>query len=176
MAVNYIQEYYNRICSGKIVVGKWIKKVYAMVLEGIEKGLWFYDESKADKAVKFIENFVHHSKGRHDLLHLELWQKAIVSCLFGIVDNLNNRQFHETLIVVARKNGKTLFAAAIAEYMAYADREYGAEIYCLAPKLAQADLVYNAFYQSVKLDEELSSEEMTKKRKNDIYVLSLIHI
>lgn len=173
MAVNYIQEYYNRICSGKIVAGKWIKKVYAMVLEGIEKGLWFYDESKADKAVKFIENFVHHSKGRHDLLHLELWQKAIVSCLFGIVDNLNNRQFHETLIVVARKNGKTLFAAAIAEYMAYADREYGAEIYCLAPKLAQADLVYNAFFQSVKLDEELSSEEMTKKRKNDIYVIPM---
>ena len=67
---NYIQEYYNGICSGKIVAGKWIKKVYSMVIEGIEKGLWFYDEVKANKAIRFIENFVHHSKGRNDLLKL----------------------------------------------------------------------------------------------------------
>ena len=55
------------------------------------------------------------------------------------------RQFREVFIVVARKNGKTLFAAAIAAYMAYIDGEYGAKVYFLAPKLDQADLVYDAF-------------------------------
>ena len=73
---------------------------------------------KANKAIKFIENFCHHSEGRSDLLKLELWQKAIVSAIFGIVDEGGFRQFREVFILVARKNGKTLFAAAIIAYMA----------------------------------------------------------
>ena len=52
------------------------------------------------------------------------------------------------------------------------------QLYCLAPKLEQADLAYDAFYQIVQQDEELS--EISKKRRSDIYVqefnLSLIHI
>lgn len=78
------------------------------------------------------------------------------------------RQFREVFIVVARKNGKTLFAAAIAAYMAYIDGEYGAKVYFLAPKLDQADLVYDAFYQIVQADDELDS--ITKKRRSDIYI------
>ena len=59
---------------------------------------------------------------------------------------------------------KTLFAAAIAEYMAYCDKEYGAEIYCLAPKLDQAELVFNSFYTSVQQEEELAELKKTKRR------------
>lgn len=73
-----------------------------------------------------------------------------------------------SFLVVARKNGKTLFAAAIMAYMAYIDGEYGAKLYCLAPKLEQADLAYDAFYQIVQQDEELS--EISKKRRSDIYI------
>ena len=66
---------------------------------------------------------------------MELWQKAIVSAIFGILDkNTGYRQFREVFLVVARKNGKTIFAAAIMAYMAYIDGEYGAKLYCLAPK------------------------------------------
>lgn len=53
-------------------------------------------------------------------------------------------------------------------YMAYIDGEYGAKLYCLAPKLEQADLAYDAFYQIVQQDEELS--EISKKRRSDIYI------
>lgn len=171
VSVNYIYEYDLAIQKGTVTVGKWIKKVFEIVIFGLANGFWFYDDTKAQRAITFIETFVHHSKGRNDNLKLELWQKAIVACIFGIMDANGFRQFREVLIIVARKNGKTLFAAAIAEYMAYADREYGADIYCLAPKLDQADLVYNAFYQSVLLDEDLSDPELTKKRKSDIYII-----
>ena len=82
--------------------------------------------------------------------------------------NTGYRQFREVFLVVARKNGKTLFAAAIMAYMAYIDGEYGAKLYCLAPKLEQADLAYDAFYQIVQQDEELS--EISKKRRSDIYI------
>lgn len=52
--------------------------------------------------------------------------------------------------------------------MAYIDGEYGAKVYFLAPKLDQADLVYDAFYQIVQADDELDS--ITKKRRSDIYI------
>lgn len=166
--IDYIHEYYRQILQKKVIAGKWIRKILEIIIEGLNAGLWFYDEKKAKRAVTFIESFVHHSKGRSDLLKLELWQKAIICCIFGVVEASGFRQFREVFIVVARKNGKTLFAAAIAEYMAYCDKEYGAEIYCLAPKLDQAELVFNSFYTSVQHEEELS--EMTKKRKKDLFI------
>ena len=170
---NYIYEYQRAIDEGRVSVGKWIKLIYKILIHGLENGIWFYDDKKAKKAITFIENFCHHSEGRSDLLKLELWQKAIVSAIFGIVDCNGYRQFREVFILVARKNGKTLFAAAIMAYMAYLDGEYGAKIYCLAPKLEQADLVYDAFYQIVQADEELSDPDFTKKRRSDIYIKDL---
>lgn len=165
---NYIFEYYDATKTGRVTVGKWIKLIYAILVKGLENGRWFFDAKKANKAIKFIENFCHHSEGRSDLLKLELWQKAIVSAIFGIVDAAGFRQFREVFILIARKNGKTLFAAAIIAYMSYLDGEYGAKVYCLAPKLEQADLVYDAFYQIVQADDEL--DEMAQKRRADIYI------
>lgn len=170
---NHICEYYDAIKTGRVTVGKWVKLIYEILIDGLTSGRWKFDAKKANKAIKFVENFCHHSEGRNDLLKLELWQKAIVSAVFGIVDENGYRQFREVFIVVARKNGKTLFAAAIIAYMAYLDGEYGAKIYCLAPKLEQADLVYDAFYQIVKADEELSDPNFTKKRRSDIYISEL---
>ena len=166
---NYIFQYWEAIQNGTVTVGKWIKTIYEILVNGLKSGKWDFDEEKANKAINFIENFCHHSEGRNDLLKLELWQKAIVSAIFGIMDKRTGyRQFREVFIVVARKNGKTLFAAAIAAYMAYIDGEYGAKVYFLAPKLDQADLVYDAFYQIVQADDELDS--ITKKRRSDIYI------
>ena len=170
---NYIYEYRDAIKAGRVTVGRYIELIFDILIRGIEEKKWFYNDKKAQKAIKFIENFCHHSEGRSDLLKLELWQKAIVSVIFGIVDVDDFRQFREVFIIVARKNGKTLFAAAIIAYMAYLDGEYGAKIYCLAPKLEQADLVYDAFYQIVQADEELSDPDFTKKRRSDIYIQQL---
>lgn len=172
-AANYIAEYHDAILNGHVTVGKWIKKIYEILLSGLKSGRWRFDAKKANKAIKFIENFCHHSEGRNDLLKLELWQKAIVSAIFGIMDTNGYRQFREVFIMVARKNGKTLFAAAIIAYMAYFDGEYGAKIYCLAPKLEQADLVYDAFYQIVQSDDELGDPDFTQKRRSDIYIEEL---
>lgn len=166
---NYVFVYWEAIQNGTVTVGVWIKLTYEILVNGLKSGLWVFDEGKANKAINFIENFCHHSEGRNDLLKLELWQKAIVSAIFGILDkNTGYRQFREVFVVVARKNGKTLFAAAIAAYMTYIDGEYGAKVYFLAPKLDQADLVYDAFYQIVQSDDEL--ESITKKRRSDIYI------
>ena len=166
---NWIFKYNEAIQKKEVIVGVWVRLCFEILTTGLLNGEWEFNEKKANKAIKFIENFCHHSEGRSDLLHLELWQKAIVSAIFGIMDKTTGyRQFREVFIIVARKNGKTLFAAAIAAYMTYIDGEYGAKVYFLAPKLDQADLVYDAFYQIVQSDDELDS--ITKKRRSDIYI------
>lgn len=168
MTSGYITEYNEAIRTKKVRVGKWIKKIYSLICEKIESNEYFFDDEKAEKAIEYIENFCHHSKGRNDLITLELWQKAAVSAMFGIVDENGVRIFREVFIVIARKNGKSLFASAIISYMAYIEDEYGQEIYCLAPKLEQANLVYDGFYQMIQLEPELA--ELAKKRRSDIYI------
>lgn len=165
---NYILEYYEKIQDGSITAGKWIKLWYSNIIKGLQEQAFFYDEKKAARAINYIERFCHHVKGRSDLLKLELWQKAFISVIFGIIDKNGLRQFHEVLLFVSRKQGKTLLAAGIAKYMAYCDDEYGAEIYFIAPKLDQADICYSAVKKMVEQVPALSS--ITKSRKNDLYI------
>lgn len=168
--VNYITAYNRQIKSGKIIAGKWVKRIYAYLAEGLRKRSFYYDAEKTQLAIDFIERFCHHSEGRSDLLKLELWQKACVAAIFGIVDRNGVRIFREVFLVVARKNGKTLFASAIIAYVNYLDGEYGAMTYCLAPKLEQAAKVYEGYYQMVLKEPAL--RKYTRKRRSDLYMAS----
>lgn len=167
---NYIFTYYQAIQDGSAVVGKWVRLFFEYIVRGLGDQSFFFDQKKANRAVKFIETFCHHCEGRDDLLKLELWQKAIVSVIFGIVGEDGFRQFREVVIVVARKNGKSLFAAAIIAYCVFLDGEYGAKVFCVAPKLDQADLVYSAFWQTIQKEPELAA--LIKRRKSDYYIES----
>jgi phage terminase large subunit-like protein len=167
---NFILKYYQGIEDGSITVGKWIKLLYEYVIEGLRKKSFYYDHKKATKAISFIERFCRHHEGElgGQLIKLELWQKAFISVLFGVVDKHGYRQFNEILLVMARKQGKTLLASAIATYEAYADGEYGARVYMAAPKLQQTNICYDQCYQTIKKEPEL--EKFAKKRRTDIYI------
>ena len=167
---DYILTYYQQIKDGRQTVGKWIKSVYEYIVNGLQSGAFRYDAKKAHSVISFIENHVHHTEGRlaPNKLKLELWQKAMLACVFGIVDAHDNRQFREVLCVLSRKQGKSKLATAIAENALYNDGEYGARIFCVAPKLDQADIVYNDIWASISMDKEL--ERDSKHRKSDIYV------
>ena len=167
---SYILAYYQAIKDGSIVVGKWILMFYAYIVDGLAKNEFFFDVKKANKAIRFVEAFCHHCEGRNDLIQLELWQKAALSVIFGIVDANGLRIFREVVLIVARKNGKTLFAAAIIAYCIYCDGEYGAKAFCVAPKLDQADLVYSTFWQITQKEPDLA--ELIKPRKGDYYIES----
>lgn len=167
---DYIKEYYQAIKDGSIVVGQWVRLLYEYIIRGLENKTFYFAPKKANRAIKFIENYCHHSKGRNDLLKLELWQKALISVIFGILDEKGQRQFREICLIVARKNGKSLLAAAIAEYMSFCDDEFGAEIYCLAPKLEQAEIIYSCFWQMCQQEDEI--KELIRSRKSDYYIES----
>ena len=165
---NYIHEYNHKIRSGEIVAGKWIRLLYEKITAGLRDGIFFFDERKAHRAIEFIQTFCHHCEGRDDLIKLELWQKATICLMFGIVDENGLRIFREVFMVMGRKNGKSLFASAVIAYMVYLDGEYGARVYCLAPKLEQAAIVYDNFFKMISREPEL--ESLAKKRRSDVYI------
>lgn len=167
---NALLRYYQGLQDGSIPAGHWVRALYQRIMDWIESGEVVFDLGKADRAIKFIERFMHHNKGKlaPGRLALSLWQKAAVSLIFGIVDKDGTRHFREVLLVVGRKCGKTLLAAGIMLYLAFGDVEYGSEIYCVAPKLDQSDLVYSAFRFAV--DQEPSLKKRLRPRKMDVYI------
>lgn len=168
--MNEILKYYQQITDGSVTVGRWVRLLYEYIVRGLEAREFFFNAKKATAAIRFIESFCHHHEGAlaPGRLKLELWQKALVSIIFGVVDDTGARQFREVFFVVARKNGKTLLAAAIAEYCTFLDGEYGGRIYFAAPKLEQAALCFDAYYQMILQEPELDA--LAQKRRTDIYV------
>lgn len=168
---NAILAYYQGIKDKSILVGKWIRLLYEMILDGIEDHTWFYDQRKASNVIRFIERFVHHYKGimAPRRVKLELFQRASLSCMFGVVDGDGFRQFNECDWIMGRKCGKTLVGAGVENYFAYGIGEYGSEIYFLAPKLAQANLAYTSF--AFNVDHEPDLKKRTKSTKsNGLYI------
>lgn len=167
---NYILAYYQAMRNGSEAAGHWIRALYDIIVTGIEDGSYIFDQGKANRAIRFVEKYVKHNKGKlgGQPLKLELYQKAMISCIFGVVDHEGKRQFREIFIVLGRKMGKTLIAAAIIAYEAYVDGEFGSEIYCIAPKLDQSELVYSAF--EFTKDHTPAFASRTKKRKTDLYI------
>lgn len=151
----WISEYYDGIKLRKYTVGRWIELVYRYVINGLKAERFYYDDVKAKNVVEWVEEHCFHTEGplAPGRIELALWQKAFLSCIYGIVDAEGRRQFREILLVVGRKNGKTKLASAIGEYE-FRNAEYGSRVFCIAPKLEQADLVYNDIWQMVTLDPE----------------------
>ncbi|MCR5304859.1 MAG: terminase large subunit [Lachnospiraceae bacterium] len=172
MTKNYIEQYLNAIKNGSCIVSKRCLKQYEQLVDDIKnpKGGYVFDRKRAEKPINFIERFCKHSKGEWagQPLHLELFQKAFISALFGFVDKKNgNRKYRETLFYVARKNGKSVLLSGIALYMLIADGEPGAEVYSVASKKDQAKIIFNETYNMVRQSPDLL--QVVDKRKSDLY-------
>ena len=172
-AVNWICQYYQGIQNGSFIVGKFVQLLYKYLIDGLQSKQFFFDGQKASKAIDWIETHCFHTEGplAPGPFKLELWQKAMVSIIFGIVDENGHRQFREVLLVIGRKNGKSLLASAIANYIFQVEGGFGARVFCIAPKFDQADIIYNGIWQMIQLDPEwqelkaLSLEKDTQHRK-----------
>ena len=62
--MNWIFRYYQHINDGTITAGKWIHLLYARIIRDLEERAYFFDAKKAERAIRFMETFLHHSKGR----------------------------------------------------------------------------------------------------------------
>lgn len=168
---NYILEYWQGMKEGRVTVSKRIYKQYAKLIEDMNyHPKYVYDEKKAQRPIQFIEKFCRHSKGElaGKPLELALFQKAYISALFGFVDKETGlRRYTESFFLVGRKNGKTTMLSAIALYMLIADGESGAEVYSVASKKDQANILFDQSHEMIKQSPDLNKN--IRKRKADLY-------
>lgn len=170
--MNYVREYYQRISTGQIVACEEIIAMYRRMVEEMdcEDFPYYFDEEVGEHAIIFIETFCRHYQGERagEVVHLELFQKAFVQCLFGWLEkDTGLRRFREYFFEVARKHGKSFLSGCIAVYMLVADDEDGAEIYSAATKLDQAKIIYNAAKNIVDQSSELAA--LVKSTREGLY-------
>ena len=115
-----------------------------------------YDKTKADRAVKFIENLCH-TKGKWAGKRFWLlpWQEQLIRDIFGIVKPDGYRQFRTAFVEICKKVGKSELAAAVALYLLYADNEPSAEVYGAAADRQQASIVFDVARQMVEMSPAL---------------------
>lgn len=158
LTYNPILEYYERIESGKEIVGDKVRKWYKKLAYDVaHPGEYFYSTKRGNHILEFAENYCRHSKGKlgGQLVRLELWEKAWLAATFGFIDGDGNRKYTLSVLIVAKKNGKSLLASIVGLYLLVGDGEAGPEVYAVATKRDQAKIIWTEAKRMVKKSEAL---------------------
>lgn len=150
---NPILEYWEKIKNGEIRVSDKVYRTYKEVIYDLEcPGEYFYSNKRANHILEFAENYCRHSKGKFGgkRVELELWEKAHLATIFGFIDIEGNRKYRESILIVGKKNGKSLLASIVGLYMQTADGEMGPEVYAVATKRDQSKIIWMESKRMVK--------------------------
>ncbi|QZE15364.1 hypothetical protein K4L44_05895 [Halosquirtibacter laminarini] len=134
MSCHKAKKYIKQVIEQTIPACKYIRLACQRHIDDLdqatEKG-WYFDEKSARKVFDFLK-LVYHTpdKNKYVPFECEPWQAAIIYIVFGWKKANGKRRFTKAYTEIAKKNGKTTFAAAIANYMLIFDGEKEAEIYC----------------------------------------------
>ncbi|MBO6206842.1 MAG: terminase large subunit [Lachnospiraceae bacterium] len=142
---NPIRTYWERIQNGTETVSDKVRRVYKKLADDLEHpGKYHYSAKRAKHIIEFFENYCHHSKGKAggQLVVLELWEKALLAAVFGFVDDQGLRKYQRAVLIVGKKNGKSLIASGVGTYMLIGDGEAGPEVYAVATKRDQAGIIW----------------------------------
>ena len=170
---NPIKTYWERICDGREIVSDKVRRTYEMIMKEMDHpGAYHYSPRRAKHVIEFFESYCHHSQGKAggQLVVLELWEKAMLASTFGFVDDNGLRKYRRAILIVGKKNGKSLLASGVGNYMLIGDGEAGPQIYSVATTREQARIIWKeakrmvnkspALRKRIKpLVAELSSEE-----------------
>lgn len=151
---NPIAEYWDQIQKKEAIVPKKIKKTYKKIIKDIEENQseWYYSSQRANHIIEFGENFCRHSKGKQGgkRIILELWEKAALAVIFGFINIEGVRKYQRAVLIVGKKNGKSLIASIIGLYLQTGDGEPGPEVYAVATKKDQAKIIWQEAKSMVK--------------------------
>lgn len=152
--------YIDSVITGKRIAGELELLSVQRHLRDLERTDWEYkfDIKKGRRAANFFK-LLRHFKGEYagKEFKLEGWQCFIVYSIFGWVKKSDgSRRFNYADIEVARKNGKTTFAAGIALYCMMLDGESGAEVYSAAVDGGQASICWGAAKEMAMASPQLS--------------------
>ena len=176
-------QYVADVISGKEISGKFLKlacKRYLSDLKRAKSDIDFdykLDADRAHHACFFIETMPHvkgelarpDKDGNRKKLIMEPWQVFATLNMFGWVNSVGIRRFVYVYIEIAKKNGKSTWAAAIALYMAFVDGEPGAEVYAAATNYEQASIVWKDAKQMVEFTPAFQERFGVKTTQYTIY-------
>jgi phage terminase large subunit-like protein len=186
MADYTAEKYISGVKLGKITACKWAKLAVSRHLNDLKRigkkdFPYHFDAEYAKRAVDFIQQ-LEHTKGKSanrsvndDIcIKLEPWQQFIIWQLEGWRDKEGFRRFTRAYIEVARKNGKTTLAAALANFHFFADkpREIGPEIYFAATKQQQAALAWEESDRQIRRHPVLNKLAQTYRSNKHIVIPS----
>lgn len=153
LAYNPILEYWNKIERKEIQVCNKIYRWYKYLTHLVENpGEYFYSSKRANHVIEFAENYCKLSKGAGagKPVRLELWEKAHLAAVFGFVNINGYRMCRESVLIVGKKNGKSLLASIVGLYMLVGDGESGPEVYAVATKRDQAKIIWQEAKRMVR--------------------------
>ncbi|MBI5933276.1 MAG: terminase large subunit [Chloroflexi bacterium] len=103
-----------------------------------------FDDRRAARTIQFIELLKHTKSPFHGQPFTLLpWQRAIVSDVYGTINERGIRQYRYAYLEIPKKQGKSELTAALALYHLFADREVNGEVYSCAADREQASLVFD---------------------------------
>jgi phage terminase large subunit-like protein len=144
------EAYIESVLSGEQVVSSWVKKQIQRhaddLKNGHKRGIVFNPDaalhaiSWISRSCPITEDSISVKFG--DRLRLEPWQQAFLWMLFGWKRKDCTRRFRYIYAELARGNGKSKIAGAIALYILKGEGTQGAAVYSVATKKEQAKLVW----------------------------------
>lgn len=161
-----VKAYAEDCISGKVIANKDRILAAQRFVNDLEDPRWEMRTADADFVIKIIENTFVHIKGnkRGEPFKLEKWEKFICYNLAGFyIAGTNERRFKEAFIFIPRKNGKTMFAAALSWAFSLLERKYFSVLYIIATKL---DRALEAF-ENIRENIEYMGEEPNFKILNN---------
>lgn len=140
-------DYAEGVLSGEIVAGKWVRLACQRFIDDLaDRSLpYAMDWGRAEDSCITFPVIFRHYKGEWEGQPIELapFQKFVTANLMGWVSRETGlRRFRKAFVSVARKNGKTTWAAGLAILFAFFDGEAGAEVYIGATKKDQAKILF----------------------------------
>lgn len=146
------RKYCEDIVSGRIAACQFVKQACQRQMNDLLKQedddfAWRFDKRKAAKVCRFVD-LCPHVEGRKFAgkpFNLQPWQIFLLTSIFGWVNKETDaRRFKRAYSEIPRGNGKSAMLAAVADYMAFADGEPGAQVYSAATSVPQAKVVFRA--------------------------------
>ena len=143
-AVEKYKEYATAVVNGEVTAGSYIKLACERYLRWWQRDDIYFDHTAVERVVNFISKLKHFT-GTHNgkPFILQPWQKWIIYNIFGWKwKSTNTRLTKNVYIEIARKNGKSAFASAIALYCLMCDNEANAEVELIANSRKQAGICF----------------------------------
>ena len=145
--VDACTRYADDVVSGKVVAGPLVRSACQRHLTDLERGkdrglVWLPE--KAARADGFFRDVLRLNGGEFEGLPFELHpsQQFIVGSLFGWYAEDGFRRFRVAYVEIGKGNGKSPLAAGLGLYMMTADNEPRAEVYSVATKREQAQILF----------------------------------